>query len=75
MAYENGGCGPFEPAKVNTAYRGLYIDPAAIDTTFIVESHGQEQSLTVAAGVIFSGSLIIKSVTAGDISAVKGFLP
>jgi hypothetical protein len=76
MAYENGGCGPFEDAKLNTAYRGLYISPLAVtDPVLTVESNSQEQTLPLTAGFTFSGRLVIKDVLAGSLADIKGYIP
>lgn len=72
MAYENGGCGPHEPAELNKAYRGLKLQSnAAAGVDLTVVSHNVSQPLHLEPGELHSGTLIISS---GTLTGVIGYI-
>jgi hypothetical protein len=71
MAYENGGCGPFEPAALGKAYRGLKLESNGTATDLTVLSAGASQPLHLEPGELVSGTLIIES---GVLTNLKGYI-
>ena len=72
MPYANGGCGPFEPAKLNKNYRGLLLQSnAASAVDLVVKSAGQSQLIHLEPGETLSGTLVIES---GILTSLKGYL-
>jgi len=70
MAYENGGCGPFEPASLGRAYRGLKLESNGVATDLTVLSAGVSQPLHLEPGELVSGTLVI---TGGVLTNLKGY--
>ena len=74
MSHENGGCGPHEPAQLNTAYRALKLQSggdAAVAVDLVVESAGKSQNLHLELGEVHSGTLVIKS---GSLTGLLGYI-
>ena len=72
MAYENGGCGPFEEAQLNKVYRGVKLQSNGAGTDLTIESHEKEMVLHLEPGEVHSGNLVIKS---GTILGLIGYIP